>query len=220
MPNTYMRPSFIVAAFLAVAGCSASPETGQTDVQTVPSQIELRKALQTYFDAHPECTPFFDIPAEARMEQGSYRIRQLDAFVAAGVLQRTGEIMKPHQVTGVPEQYARYISTPLGEHSLRPSETNSARTQICYGKRKVISVTSGGLDENFPDRLSVKYDYQLIDVPAWTSSRAIIEFYPGLGKRLTGATESDGEDLMRVNGSWTLPKQTAFGSFDFTQEGH
>ena len=212
--------AMFMAIPIALAGCSGTPD--EQAAPGAPSEGDLRQALQTYFDKNPECAPFFEVPAEVRIEPSSYRISQLDAFAAAGLLRRSGEIVKPHEVTGAPERYARYEATPLGQQSIRSGEGSplGSRTLICYGRRKVDTVTSGGIDEITPDRLSVKYSYRLVDIPAWTRAPSITQFYPGLAKRLDGTPGSDGETLQRVNTVWTLPKQTAFGPFDFRQESH
>lgn len=84
------------------------------------SQSDISSGLDKYFKTHGECAQFFDMPANVRIEKGLYRIGQLDAFVAAGILQRTRAIEKPHDGSGAPERYARYVPTTLGNQSNKP----------------------------------------------------------------------------------------------------
>ena len=214
-------------AGLAMAACSAEPQVdgvsqSTDDASPALNEDSARAALQTYFDAHLQCTPFFDLPAEVRDEPGSYRIKQLDSFVGAGVLQRIGNKTKPHEVTGAPESYARYVASTDGSKWLKPGKDTAfgSQTIICYGKRRIGKVQVGTPDEISPDRLGVKYDYTLVDIPSWTHAPSITAIYPGLATRATGAVESDSEDLVYGGGKWTLAKQTAFDAFDFRQLSH
>lgn len=219
--------SLTMLAGLAMAACSAEPQADAVsqstdDASSTPTEDSAREALQTYFDAHLQCTPFFDLPAEVREEPGSYRIKQLEAFVAAGLLQRTGNTTKLHEVTGAPERYARYVASTTGSKWLKPGKDTvfGSQTIICYGKRKIGKVEVGTPDAISPDRLGVKYEYTLVDIPSWTHAPSITAMYPGLATRVTGAVESDSEDLVHRSGKWTLAQQTAFNAFDFRQQSH
>ena len=125
-----MKHRFIILTMLAgllMAACSAEPQVdsiSQSTDDASPSLDEAtaREALQTYFDAHLQCTPFFDLPAEVRDEPGSYRIKQHDAFVAAGLLQRTESTTKHHEVTGAPERYARYDASTFAPRTMVNSQ--------------------------------------------------------------------------------------------------
>lgn len=224
-------PALAFAA-LMTAGCSGSEKndaimdgesSGDGGASTnAPSESDIRSALDKYFKTHAECTPFFDMPADVRIEKGSYRIGQLDAFVAAGVVQRSGEIEKPHDGSGAPERYARYVPTTLGNESIKPTSSGMpiARTVICYARRKATSVTGKAPDEYSPDRVSIKYSYELTDIPSWAHARSIQDLYPGFASWLDDKTKSSNEELQRIGGVWTLTKLTDVSAYDLRHDSH
>lgn len=229
-----MRPSphlLSVSAglLLTVSACSGSPTQSEDTQQqqdgataAAPSPDDVRDVLQRYFDANHECSPFFTMPIDTRLEPGADRVKQLEAFAAAGLLQRSADQTRQHEVTGSPEHYVSFTVTPQGQQWIKSGESHplGTNTMICYGRRKIESAKAGAIDEMSPDRVSVSYTYRLIDVPDWTRASAIQQRYPGLAKRLDGPQAEAFEQLSKVNGAWTLSKQTSFGSFDFRQDSH
>jgi hypothetical protein len=125
-------------------------------------------------------------------------------------------------VTGAPERYARYVASTTGSQWLKPGKDTvfGSQTIICYGKRNIGKVQIGTPDAISPDRLGVKYEYTLVDIPSWTHAPSITTMYPGLATRVKKSVENDSEDLTHGGGKWALAQQTAFDAFDFRQQSH
>lgn len=181
-----------------------------------PSDAVARAALQRYFDAHPQCTPFFTLPHDVPVTE-SYDQRMMQAFVEAGVVRSEGIIEKP--VGNINERFHRYAATPAGNAALRPGDgrIEGSGPVICYGTRQVTDVRLGEVDSMTPE-ISVKYHYRLTRIPDWAKSPAITAFYSGLSDRLNTVQEAD-ETLTFKDGQWQLLRMEDNNMYDLRQQG-
>ncbi|WP_428630315.1 hypothetical protein [Sphingopyxis sp.] len=212
-------------ALLALAACSPGSESNDWSVEggdeiRPPSSEDARRLLQSWFDANPQCTPFFTIPHDVAVE-AEYSHRLAQAFVDAGLLERQGEvsIADPNSGSGA-RKVVRYIATPEGRTQFKPGKGALADTPtiVCYGTRDVKDVKVGEIG-TMGDRVSVAYSYRLSKIPAWARSSSIVEFYPTFQQWLDRDEEAN-EELVWKGGNWSLERPPSSGMFDLRQLSH
>lgn len=214
--------TLISATLLTLVACSPSQTeeewTDDGEVQA-PSKDDVRKVLQGWFDDHPQCTPFFEMPHDVPVD-AEYSRKQAQAFIDAGLLRQEGEVSIADLASGSGERRViRYVATAEGEKQFRPGSGALAdqKNMICYGTRKVEGVEVGEPDM-LGNRVSVTYRYRLTDVPTWARSPSVRAFYPVFEEWL-GREEEDHESLIHEDGEWKLERAPTSGMFDFRQPG-
>lgn len=198
---------------LLVSACSQSQDDmtqgGAAGEASKPSEGEIRDILQAHLDQNPACTPFFamprDVPAAETHEQ-----KRMDAFVAAGLVQREGGSV------------VRYATTAEGAKYIRPGTgaLSGDKSVICYGRYAVATVTVGSVDPVI-GTANVTYRYALEDAAPWLDAPAIEAFYSGFRTwRAERQAEDQHETLRRRDGKWTVDQSSGSDMYDLRRLAH
>lgn len=178
-------------AALALVGC------GDPNTTADASDTSFKAALQTWFDAHPDCVRL-DRSGSLPIERDASRQVDkpaLDAAVAAGLLS-----VEP--LTG---GRVRYSPTDAGKDAVRDGDRFLRGVNLCYARRNIEAV------ENFTeptDATGVKatrvtYRYTLKDVAPWASHPAIAAALPAIPQAVAKSSSTDADDLILTDKGWT-----------------
>ncbi len=204
-----------LAIALLLAACSGGPVERDDGTISPPSTGQVQQMMQAYFDAHPQCAPFFDLPHDVRVDSDAGRTLP-QAFVEAGLL-TAEEPTAPVDDLRTPTQSVRYVATQEGAKAIHAGTGiyQPYPSVICYGTRKVDSVTIGEPD-NFG--VDVQYRYHFADVPAWANHRSIQQAYPLLAQWLSTPQESSVKFVVK-DGKLVMDEPEGIEMFDFVQRG-
>lgn len=197
MAYRFMLPTG--AAILLLAGCS-NPKAA--------SKSNFRAALQTWFDAHPECVsigPSDALTVRADAFAGSNRIP--DALARAGLVTREEGTETSPGGNGAAESYKviRYHPTAKAGNAIRKADDQFiGGTDLCFAHRQIEEVT--GFTEPgdmMGMRVSqVDYRYRLRDVAPWATDPNLRPVLPSLSSRIANIEGNDKAELVLTNTGW------------------
>lgn len=211
---------------LAAAACSQSSTTDdggwssdEPQEARAPTESEVRALLEAHFKRNGACTPFFQMPRDLPVDS-TYEQQRMDAFAAAGLVRREGELTLADPNTGSgTRRVVRYALTPEGATYIRPGSDAMAdyRTVICYGRYAVDSVKVGSVSEGVADA-NITYRYRLVDPAPWLSAPAIQAKYANFASwRADRQAEDQNETLTLRDGKWELDPKAHPDLYDLRQ---
>lgn len=222
------RLSASIVALALVAACSqpTSPETGGAEGDDgelrAPSTEDVQSIVKAYLTDNPACTPFFVMPRDLSLD-ATHERQRMDAFVAAGLLRREGEVsVVDPNVAGDARRMVRYSVTPEGAKFFHAGTGSMAdyKSVICYGRYDVDTVKVGTVDP-IMRTVSVTFRHRLVDPAPWIEVPAIQTFYPNFR---SWREERQGEDLNATlemrDGKWVVRNPTGPEMYDLRQLSH
>ena len=172
-----------VALLALFGGCSSVSK---------PNNENLTKAINDYYDSHPDCLfqqgrhfPYEVAPGpDAKKDK-----KQMDALTDAGLMTRL-EDRSIH--------VDRYTLNAAG---------NRFGPRFCYGHRTVTSIDSftPPAPHNGFNETTVKYHYTMVEVPVWAKTDQVKAAFPKMANDLSG-TASDQMNLATVGRGWQVPE--------------
>lgn len=205
----------MVAGSTAVATLALLAACGQGSLIT--SGNSYQNALTDWYDVHPVCLTLvdrlpIDVPADAK---GASLRAGMDALVAAGLMTST-PISKEAESFGHGSgkiAHLRYQPTAVGAATVHPAANHFlGGTDICFGKRHIMTVTSSTVPANVAGMLvsRVTYSWKL-EPAAWASGDAVRAAFPGMAHALDNPTGEATEALVKTETGWVPDRAIGSG---------
>jgi hypothetical protein len=176
MRISYFGGRLVLGLALLLAAC---------DDKQAASDENFQKALQAYYDDHPDCLGLsFTLPIEVSAGTDDLTRHQVEALAKAGLLSASPEASS-----------VRYAPSADGAKVFRPpADSFLGGTTVCYARRKIMKIaTFTAPAEMLGVKASrVTYDYRLEDIVPWSQDEAVKAAFPQIANALGGGTETDG----------------------------
>ena len=192
----------LVAGLVLLAACSegaSQPQPSGEALAQIRAQVEGQR----------QCAPLLSGTWPIELSADALSGPRVDALVAAGLIRRvalpdTGD--RPR---------VRIEPTEAGKRDLwlrRLDPTSPAEPLLCYGRKQVVAVRPEARDVGAATGPAVKgevlrYDYRIVQPPAWTQRADIRAAFPFLTRQL-GEVHSAEQAATREGDRWVLNGDT------------
>lgn len=194
----YRRGMAGVAAMLALASCGSPKDASKGNFQT---------ALQSWFDANPECITINQMPAEVRADAAPKDRAGYEALTTAGLLSVERRRIERPKIMGTDMSYDALIYRPTktGEQVIRKSANRlTGGYELCFARRAVVEFTSytEPADVMGLRASQVRYRYRLEDVAPWAQTATVRSAIPRLATALDAPEGEDKASLILTSEGW------------------
>lgn len=161
----------------------------------------LKSAINTYYDAHPECLFPTEkkFPVQADTNNAS-ETTQWDALVDGGLLTRT--TAEKSKLIVLSKSVNNYDLSEKGRSAWKADAQQPGFGNFCYGKRvvqNVVSSTPSGSTQ--PGATStVNYTYIISNVTDWARAAEVQNAYPSIKAKLASASNAQSMLVLTTNG--------------------
>lgn len=204
-----MQKIFLLSGLVILSACSDPKD---------PTEGNFEEALENYYSKNLECVRV----GKSADEQGVIAeildtrldrdrdVPKLSALADAGLIDIETVAIDKQNVFGKSIGTApgkRYILTDAGKSAQRADdgkqETRFSKSEFCYGHRDVTEITNfTEPTDAFGLRISsVKYIYDLTDMPSWAENENVQKAFPQIAKAGDEEIE-DSDELVLTNNGW------------------
>lgn len=167
------------------------------DDKHTASPDNFARALQSYYDDHPECIALpIDLLIGAPVGTTDPQRQRAEALVAAGLLS-----VMPVNASAM----VQYSLTAAGGSVIRKgADPFLGGMALCYARRKIVKVTSFTPPA---DVLGVKasrvtFDYELRDTAPWAKAEPLQDAFPEIKAVLAAPSRKDTEGVVLTSDGW------------------
>ncbi len=180
-----------VLTLVLLAACSEG--MSQPKAETGDALAQVRAQVE----GQRQCAPLLSGTSPIEFSADALGGSKVDALVAAGVVRRV-----PLPVTG-DRPRVRIEPTSGGSRDIwlrRLDPAGPAEPMLCYGRKQVVAVHPEGKDR-------LRYDYRIVQSPAWTQRPDIRAAFPFLPRELNEVHRAE-QAATREGGHWVLAGDT------------
>jgi hypothetical protein len=196
--------SWIVAALL-LTGCDAGAQSAGANMADALAQVRAK------VEGQRQCAALLDGNYPMNYSADALSGPKVDALVAAGLIRREPAPPSP----GDPRPRATAKLTPAGMRDAwvqRLDPGKPADAWLCFGRKHVTAVRAEAGDAGSEVGGSqpgsvLRYDYRIVDAPAWTARPDIRQAFPFLTQALS-KTHTSEQIATREGDAWVLTGDT------------
>jgi hypothetical protein len=174
-----------------LAACSEGMSQPKAEAGEALAQVRAQ------VEGQRQCAPLLSGTSPIEFSADALAGARVDALVAAGLVRRI-----PLPATG-DRPRVRVEPTAEGSRDIwlrRLDPASPAEPLLCYGRKQVVAVHPEGKDR-------LRYDYRIVQAPAWTRRPDIRAAFPFLPRAL-GEVHRAEQAATREGDRWVLPDDT------------